>query len=194
MHSRLVHRFAYGISQVFCPPCVAIGGMVLAAAAHPSPKGWLCAGTYILLAVLGPLLTLFWLMSHGEVSDLDVTRRQERHKPFIAAVCGAAVAWRALSALEAPDLQVQFAAAHTAVISIVVVVTLYWKISVHAAGAASLATLVSALLEAKLLAVLPVPVLVVSWSRFYLGRHTLAQVVAGGILGAVVFGSFLLVR
>jgi membrane-associated phospholipid phosphatase len=89
---------------------------------------------------------------------------------------------------------VQFAAAHTAVISIVVVVTLYWKISVHAAGAASLATLVSALLEAKLLAVLPVPVLVVSWSRLYLGRHTLAQVVAGGILGAVVFGSFLLVR
>jgi len=194
MHSRLMHRFAYGISQVFCPPCVAIGGMLLAAAAHPSPQGWLCAGTYIVLAVLGPLLMLFWLMSRGEVSDLDVTQREERYKPFIVAVCGAAVAWSILSVLEAPGLQVQFAAAHAAVISIIVVITLYWKISVHAASAASLATLVSALLEAKLLAILPVPVLVVAWSRLYLGRHTLAQVVAGGVLGAVVFGAFLLAR
>jgi membrane-associated phospholipid phosphatase len=68
-------------------------------------------------------------------------------------------------------------------------VTLYWKISVHAAGAAGVATLVTALVGVP--AVVFLPVLLVAWSRLYLRRHTLSQVVAGGLLGAVVFAALL---
>ena len=91
--------------------------------------------------------------------------------------------------MAAPSLLVQFAAAHTIVIGTVLVVTLYWKISVHAAGAAGVATLVTALVGAPTVAFLPV--LLVAWSRLYLGRHTLSQVAAGGLLGAVVFAALL---
>jgi membrane-associated phospholipid phosphatase len=185
----LTNQLATGISHLFCPPCVATGGMLLAAAAQPSLKGWLCAGTYICLAVLMPLLTLFWLMGQGQVSDLDVTRREERHRPFIVAVCGAAAAWGGLYAMAAPSLLVQFAAAHTIVMGTVLAVTLYWKISVHAAGATGVSTLVVALVGAPTVVFLPV--LLVAWSRLYLGRHTLSQVVAGGLLGAVVFAALL---
>ena len=31
------------------------------------------------------------------------------------------------------------------------------------------------------------PVVLVGWSRLYLKRHTLAQVVAGGVLGSMIF-------
>ena len=185
----LVSQLAAGISHVFCPPCVATGGMLLAAAAQPSPKGWFCAVTYVALAVLVPLLTLFWLMGQGQVADLDVTRRQERHKPFMMALCGATTAWGVLYALEAPLLLVHFAAAHTIVMGTVLVVTRYWKISVHAAGASGVATLVAALLGAQ--PVVFLPVLLVAWSRFYLRRHTLSQVIIGGLLGVVVFAALL---
>jgi membrane-associated phospholipid phosphatase len=185
----LTNQLAAGISHLFCPPCVATGGMLLAAAAQPSPQGWLCAGTYICLAIFLPLLTLFWLIGQGQVSDLDVTRREERHKPFMVAVCGAAAAWGGLYAMAAPSLLVQFAAAHTIVMSTVLVVTWYWKISVHAAGAAGVATLVAVLMGAS--AVVFLPVLLVAWSRLYLRRHTFSQVAAGGLLGAVVFAALL---
>lgn len=185
----LTHQLAAGISHVFCPPCVATGGMLLAAVAQPSPKGWFCAGTYVFLAVFLPVLMLFWFVGQGQVSDLDVTRREERHRPFIVAVCGAAAAWGGLYVMAAPSLLVQFAAAHTIVIGTVLGVTLYWKISVHAAGAAGVATLVTALVGVP--AVVFLPVLLVAWSRLYLRRHTLSQVVAGGLLGAVVFAALL---
>ena len=182
-------QFASGVSHVFCPPSVATGGMLCAAAVQPASRGWLCAGLYVLLAVLGPLLVLFWLMGRGQVSDLDVTLREERQKPFLAALSGAALAWGALYMLAAPPLLVHFAAAHTLVIGMVLGITLYWKISVHSAGAAAVATLVLTILESKSLAVMPV--LLVAWSRLYLGRHTLPQVLAGGILGATVFALLL---
>jgi membrane-associated phospholipid phosphatase len=163
--------------------------MLLTAGAQPSTKGWFCAGTYVCLAVFLPLLMLFWFMSHGQVSDLDVTRREERLKPFIVAVCGAASAWGGLYVMAAPSLLIQFAAAHTIVMGTVLGVTLYWKISVHAAGAAGVATLVAALEGNPTVVFLPV--LLVAWSRLYLGRHTLSQVVAGGLLGTVVFAALL---
>jgi membrane-associated phospholipid phosphatase len=163
--------------------------MLFAAAVQPVGAWWLYAGTYIFFAVLGPLLILFWLIGQGQVADLDVTLRAERHKPFVAAVSGAGLAWIVLYALDAPPLLVHFASAHTAVISIVLVVTFYWKISVHAAGAAAVATLVSLVLDTTTIAVLPV--LLVAWSRLHLGRHTLSQVLAGGCLGAGVFALLL---
>ena len=65
------------------------------------------------------------------------------------------------------------------------VITVYWKISMHSAGAAGLATLVFAVLGAQVFAF--TPVVLVAWSRLYLKRHTFMQVLAGGILGTVVF-------
>lgn len=186
---QMIGQMASGVSHVFCPPCVASGGMLLAAALQPSPRAWWCAAIYIVLAVFGPLCVLFHLMGLGQVSDLDVTRREERHKPFLAAVCGAALAWSVLAAMGAPALLVHFALAHTLVISLVLLITLYWKISVHAAGAAAVATLLASALPSPLLAFLPV--LVVAWSRLYLGRHTLTQVMVGGGLGAAVFALLL---
>jgi membrane-associated phospholipid phosphatase len=140
---------------------------------------------YVFFAVLGPLLVLFWLMGQGQVSDLDVTRREERQKPFLAALAGAVLACGVLYTMGAPPLLGRFATAHTVVISIVFVVTFYWKISVHAAGAAAVATLTTAVLETQMFAFLLV--LLVAWARLYLGRHTFPQVLAGGLLGATVF-------
>jgi membrane-associated phospholipid phosphatase len=65
------------------------------------------------------------------------------------------------------------------------VITLGWKISVHAAIAAGAATVLMLVLGPALLAAWPL-VGVIAWSRVQVGDHTAGQVIAGVALGIAV--------
>jgi membrane-associated phospholipid phosphatase len=65
------------------------------------------------------------------------------------------------------------------------VITLWWKISVHAAIAAGAATVLTLVFGTALLAAWPL-VALICWSRVQVGDHTPAQVLAGVALGVVV--------
>ena len=66
----------------------------------------------------------------------------------------------------------------------------FWKISIHAVGVAGGAVILAAVGGGALWPVALAPV-AVGWARFQLGAHTLAQVVAGSLLGAAVAGALL---
>lgn len=185
MSSNRLDRSALLISNLLCPPAVAGMGMLLAAALQPTPQRWGYAAAYIVLAICVPLLVLFCMLYRGCVSDLDVTQRHERLIPFITALGGAAAACGYLYYIEAPQLLLRFAIAHTAVMTLVFLITLYWKISVHSAGIAGVAAFFSSLIGFPLLVF--ALVLLVGWSRVHLGRHTVGQVCAGGVLGGLIF-------
>jgi membrane-associated phospholipid phosphatase len=70
------------------------------------------------------------------------------------------------------------------------VITLWWKISVHAAIAAGAATALPLVFGQALLAAWPL-VAVIAWSRIQVGDHTPAQVLAGVALGIVVTATIL---
>jgi membrane-associated phospholipid phosphatase len=137
------------------------------------------------LAVLGPLAVLFRLLGGGRVSDLDLTRREERPIPLLASLCGASVAAGALSLIHAPDGLRGLAMAQAAVVGAVLLVNPYWKVSLHTAGATGVAIIVGALSGWGGIAILPA--LLVGWARIRLGRHSVAQVVAGGLLGGMLY-------
>ena len=185
MNDSRLDRPALWISNLLCPPAVAGIGMLLLAAIEASPKRWEYAAAYIALAIGAPLVILFRMLYCGSVSDLDVTQRHERHIPFIAALFGSVAACACLYRLEAPALLLRFAVAHLAVMSLVLLITLYWKISVHSAGIAGVATFFSSAIGLPLIAF--APILLVSWSRVHLGRHTVGQVCAGGLVGGAIF-------
>lgn len=67
-------------------------------------------------------------------------------------------------------------------------VTMWWKISVHPAVASATAVILPLVFGPALLAARS-EVAMVGWSRVRLGHHTIAQVVAGAVLDAVVAGS-----
>jgi membrane-associated phospholipid phosphatase len=186
MRQEYIDQLARGISHLLCPPIVAWGGVLMAAAIQPSLKGWICAMAYMLIAILGPVLFLFSLLHRGRISDLDVTRRDERPMLFVVALSGGMMAWLCLYLVGAPPLLIRFAGAHMSVMALVFVITLYWKISVHSAGIAGVATL-AALLLGGLQVFALTSVILVGWSRIRLGRHTFGQVVAGGVLGSIIF-------
>lgn len=186
MHRTMIQWVARGISHLLCPSLLAVSGSILVTIARPSAAAWWYTSLYIVLAVLVPVSIFFWLHSQGKVSDLDITLRTERTKPFLAALCGAAIAWVALAALEAPLLLQQFAIAHLATVCVAMLITLHWKISLHCAGAAGVAAILATVIGVRGMWA-ATPVLMVAWSRVYLGRHTLSQTLAGSILGALVF-------
>ncbi len=186
MRQEHIDQIAQGISHLLCPPVVAWAGVLLVATIQPSLKGWVCAIAYTLIAILGPTLFLFGLLHRGRISDLDITQRGERPVPFIVALGGCIVAWLCLYAVGAPALLIRFAGAHMSIMALVFVITLFWKISVHSAGIAGVATLAASLLGGLQVLALT-SVILVGWSRIRLGRHTFGQVVAGGILGSLIF-------
>lgn len=88
--------------------------------------------------------------------------------------------------MHAPLLIRQFSSAHAAVIGVAFVVTLQWKISLHCAGVAGIATLLTEMLGMEgVLAFMSVAM--VAWSRIRLGRHTIPQALAGSAMGVLIF-------
>jgi membrane-associated phospholipid phosphatase len=131
------------------------------------------------------MLYLIWLRHRGLVTDLDVQVRKQRMRPMIfMLVCGG-VTWLALALGAAPAQMVFLAGVIWLQMIVIFGITLCWKISVHCATAAGVATMVWVLLGTPLPLLVGVPI--VAWSRVRLRRHTLMQTIAGSLLG---FGLF----
>ena len=90
-----------------------------------------------------------------------------------------------LAAFDAPAEMVALQASIAVGVACGWVITLWWKISVHAAIAAGAATVLLLVFGLALLVVWPL-VALIAWSRVQVGDHTPAQVLAGIALGIVV--------
>jgi membrane-associated phospholipid phosphatase len=176
---------AYVISQVGSPPVLAVGAMALLASTLSSPRAWRWAGVYVFLAIVTPILYMFWLLSHGWISDLDVQLREERARPLIFTIACAGVAWLVLALGGAPLEMVVVAGGLWLQMAVIFGITLWWKISVHSAAAAGVATLIWSLVGTTL--PLLAGVVIIAWSRVRLRRHTVAQTIAGAALGFAIF-------
>jgi membrane-associated phospholipid phosphatase len=142
-------------------------------------------GIYLVLAIMMPLLYLAWLVKRGRITDLDVRLREQRRRPLLVTIVCTGFAWLVLALGLASSIMTAVAVAVWVQVLLMLAVTLRWKISVHAAVAASATTVAWAFLGTPLPLLLGVPL--VAWSRLGLRRHTLLQTVAGGLLGFVVF-------
>jgi hypothetical protein len=180
-----VDRVARCISHALSPPSVATVGAFAAATFDSSTRAWWAASIYVVLAVVGPMAVLCRLLGRGRVSDLDLTRREERPIPLLASLGGASLAAGMLSLINAPETLRGLAMAHACVVGAVLLINRYWKVSLHTAGATGVTIIVGALSGWG--GIVTVPALLVGWARIRLRRHSVAQVVAGGLVGAMLY-------
>jgi membrane-associated phospholipid phosphatase len=185
-------RLAHVVSNVGSPPVTTAVASVLIAAAVATQRAWLWSGVYLSLVVVALLADLAALVLRGKVSDLDVQLREQRKEPFVVLLAGTVAAGLVLYLGSAPPLLVTTAWAHATEVALILGITSRWKISVHCAAAAGLAVLACSMGHAAALAAVPA-VPLVAWSRVRLGRHTVAQTLAGIGLGSVVFAAALAV-
>lgn len=181
-------RWARVISNLLSPPMV-WSILVFFIAFHYAEnrlEGLMWALTYGILVCLMPILFIAWRVRGGKISDLHMKERQERIVPFAVSIVCAILAWKVLELMHAPSILPLIAAVTLAELIVMLVVTFAWQISMHAMSI-SVAVVATGIVFGAAPALFVSPLLpIVGMARLRLERHTLAQVIAGAIVGALI--------
>lgn len=156
-------------------------------------QNFLLSFLYVVFLLLIPLGYVGFLLVRHKVSDFDITRREERFKPMLATMCSFTTAI-ALAWFFGTTRMFHLSMILYAVFLANFIITFFWKISLHM----TLNVIGVILLNVIFHWTVPYLFLVIPlifWSRLYLERHTVAQLLAGlfvsgGIMmvGLSVFG------
>ena len=185
-------RVARTLSNVISPPIMfAITGLALGLYERPIWPGLAWGAVYSLLIALTPMVVVLYLLRTGRVSDIHMSATHERHIPYLIAVTSSAVAYVLLVAFDGPMLLRCLAILSFITLGALGLINTRWLISIHATAAAA-TWLIATLIFGWVVGLIFLPFLVlISWVRLYLKRHTPAQVLAGIALG---FSTVLLMR
>lgn len=184
-------RVALLLTELLSPAVVALV-LPLALAWHATGHdvaatlGW-GALTAVFFCVL-PMAFLVRGARRGRWDGHWVRDRADRTLPLLVCL-GSALAGMAVMLMGgAPRAVVALAWAMIVTLATCLVITRWWKVSIHATVAAGAVAMVAYLYGPWLL-LLALLVALVCWSRVAVEDHTVTQVVAGTILGPVVGGA-----
>lgn len=188
-------RLARFISNILAPASVSLPFVLLVAFYHAKSLGsafyYACITLFFLS--FGPMIYIIIGVRLGKFSDVDVSRRSERVEPFLFGITSVSLGYILLYFSHGPK-NLQTLLLITAVSGVIMmIITLWWKISIHASSLAGAITILTALYGAIVLPSLVLLVLV-NWSRVVLHRHTLAQVVGGSLVSIALATFFLALR
>lgn len=154
--------------------------IVLLVATNPPSLPLLLLVAFLFGSVF-PMLVIYLMYRIGKVGDLDVTDRSQRKVPFILGILVYALGTIIMFSLNAPAIAIALMFCYTMNTLVTFLISLHWKISVHAVGVSGpftcLVYFMGWLYSPLLLLIIPI-----GWSRIELKAHTLAQVVAGFLL------------
>lgn len=177
-------RVARHLSDVVSPPTIfAATGLAMGIYERPVWPGVAWGVIYGVTTSLLPVLFIFYLLQSGRIGDLHMSNTSERHMPYVVGIVAALVAYMVIALLDGPELLRCLALYNIVALAALGLINTRWLISIHAtsiAGAWMMISLVFGWVWA--LVFLPL-VVAVCWSRHYLKRHTVAQILAGVALG-----------
>lgn len=183
-------RLARAVTEIFAPvPTVAALLVVMAwhtATTTADAVRWGLVA--VLFASAIPFAYIISGVRRRRFSDHHVSVREQRPIVLLVGIASVLVGVALLAFLGAPRDLVALVGAIAVGLMSSMLVTLFWKISVHAAVTAG-ASVVLVLVFGPPLLVLGLVVVLVAWARVAIGDHTPAQAVAGIILGAAVAGT-----
>jgi membrane-associated phospholipid phosphatase len=136
-----------------------------------------------LFAAVLPTLFISYGIRHGRWSDRNVGARRPRLIVLGFITASVAAGLILLAVLGAPRMLTGYLAFMLASVAVLAAITTVWKISIHCAVASGSVTIL-ALMYGPLVLCGYVLVALLGWSRVALADHTVAQVVAGSVLGA----------
>jgi membrane-associated phospholipid phosphatase len=175
------------VGEVLSPPPILVAlALVVAWASSPTPAMAARWGAIAaLFASVLPYALILRGVRQGRLTDKNISLREQRIRLGVVAITSILLGLVLLTAFDAPAEMVALLAAVAVGVACGWVITLWWKISVHAAIAAGAATVLTLVFGPALLVVWPL-VALIAWSRVQVGDHTPAQVLAGIALGIVV--------
>jgi membrane-associated phospholipid phosphatase len=186
---------ARAVTELTGPAVCAVAGLLVVAIRNAGGGAGAAWGGFAAVFVAGvPMAYIARGVAAGRWSDHHVEDRSQRMVPLLVALVSVATCAGLLAAVRAPQELIALVLAMLAGLVIVMIVTRWWKLSIHAAVAGGLLTILVILFGPWALLGLPV-LAAVAWSRTVLDAHTWPQVVVGAALGALAAaGVFPLLR
>jgi len=178
-------RAANIISDVFSPPVVTgVLALAIAVRTAPTPQDAIAWSlVYIGLVCVLPALFIIYMVATGRITDLHVRVRRQRILPFMVSVICTTIAFLILQRMGAVIMP-ELALIGLIEIGIMLLITLFWQISMHAMSITSVVVLTAAVFGFPPALLIAPLIPIVSGARVILRRHTVAQVIAGGAVGA----------
>lgn len=125
---------------------------------------------------------LMWIKNKN--LDVDVSNKDERIFPLLIGVISSLMGVITLFIANAPIVIIAFMFCYFTTTLLILFITYFWKISVHAVGFAGITAAITYVFG-YLGLLFGLPLLLVMWSRIYLQKHTPAQVVVGAVTSLV---------
>lgn len=154
---------------------------------------WLIIAPVVLFSFVIPAILIFMLYRMGIISDLSLKVRRERIYPYMITLLSYSVMIWFYYRMHMPTWFFMIMASSVAIMVVAILITLKWKISAHMFGIGGLiggAMSVSYFVEHSnpyfMFMGLFIIAGLVGTSRLILKRHTLAQVIAGFLLGLLL--------
>ncbi|WFE50899.1 phosphatase PAP2 family protein [Micromonospora sp. WMMD1155] len=180
-------RLARLVTEVTAP-AVLVSLLILTVSWHSAsrPGQGLVWGLLATVFVTGiPFAYIVSGVRRGRLTDHHVGRREQRRAPLLVGLGSVAGGLGLLTVLDAPRPVLALALAGLVGLAVTVSVSHWWKMSIHSAVAAGALVILTLTFGTHVVIAAPVLALV-GWSRVRLGDHTVPQVLAGGLLGALI--------
>jgi membrane-associated phospholipid phosphatase len=187
-------RAARIVTEVLSPAVVVVA-LLLAVTWHATGHDiWPTLGWGVLIAVFFSVLPMAFLVRGARRGRWDghwVRDRAHRTVPLLMCLASGLAGMAIMLLGGAPREVIALAWAMILTLVACLVITRWWKVSVHATVAGGAVAMVT-LLYGPWLLLLAVLVALVCWARVAVADHTVAQVVVGAVLGPVVGGAVFL--
>ncbi|KXK21806.1 MAG: phosphoesterase PA-phosphatase-like protein [Chloroflexi bacterium OLB15] len=175
-------------SDILSPPVIwgVLAFPVAFRAAESVQQALVWALTYTALVCVMPAIYIGLNVWRGHISDIHIPIREQRIRPFVVSLIGTGIAWLVLSWMGAPALLPMFALFSLVQIGVMLLITIWWQISMHTMCITG-AVVVTGALYGWLPMLLLTPLIpMVGAARLKLRRHTVAEVVAGFVVGGSI--------
>jgi len=185
-------RFARIVSYVFDGSVLALPIFIAASFYNQSNITEILPSffTAIIFIAIIPYSFILFLYKSRRISDLQIPSRRERLFPLLIINSCVIIGFFVLIYMQPQRLLLSVYAIYLLGLPLVSLITLFWKISFHACYI-TLFSFVYLIVFGKWAVLTLALIPLVGWSRIKLGRHTLAQVLAGiaamGTISLTVF-------
>lgn len=178
-------HIAQWISQIGSPPLTTLAGAAFLFST--GPIFWTEFALFAIFSVCAPLVYVWWLLRSGAIGDMHMMHRRERIKPLVVTCASNLIGFLVLYWGDWASTLHLFVLVQCIIALVFLGITPWFKISLHSASAVVLFLLSVSLTD---YVVAPLMTLVmICWSRLFLRRHTLLQVLAGCALGGAVWAA-----
>lgn len=136
----------------------------------------------VMFSTILPLMYLYWAQRIGKIDSLDIVNRKQRIDPLAVGTLMYFMGFVIYKIIGAPPIVTGLMFCFASNTLLVVLVTHYWKISIHSMGISGPLMALYMMYGNAVLFAYPL-ILLVAMSRLILKRHTIPQIVAGVVVG-----------